>query len=235
MPLSEALTLARLQGSLDTSLRANITVDVTAVTRRATTHSTTTGPVQLQLKPATISDAKLQIRSGGKTVPMEEIETGSTTYLKLASVAGFTGKPWVAVSSSSVASPGVGAGQGVNPLTSMQFLSVSKNLRTAGTAVVNGVFTTRYAGSYPASAMLTGLPAKLRKTLAAKIKNAGPVTMSLWISANGRLQKVLSTETIPPQTITTIFDITAVNVPLHIAIPPPSQVAHIPANALGGL
>jgi hypothetical protein len=232
LPLSQALVLAQTQGAHETSMRANVTVHVSTATKRGTVLSTTTGTVQARRNPAPVSDANLKITSAGHTVPMQEIETSSTIYLKLAALAGNTGKPWVAVSAAGAA-PGLG--QGVNPLSYGHFISVSKNLHGAGTAVVNGVSTTRYDGSYPVSALLTGLPAKARKMLAPRLKNAGPAMLSIWISANGQLQKVMTTETIPPQTITTIIDVTAVNIPVHIAIPPPSQVAQIPAKALGGL
>jgi hypothetical protein len=234
LPLNHALTLAQIRGSHETSMRANINVQVTTVTKRGTTHSTTTGTVQAQRTPAPISDSNLVIVSAGHRVPMEEIETGSTIYLKLASLAGNTGKPWVAVNAAGAA-PGLGTGTGVNPLSSQHFLSVSKNLHEVGTAVVNGVSTTEYDGSYPISALLAGLPAKAKRKLAGKIKGAGPAQLSVWLSSNGQLQKLMTTEAIPPQTITTTIDITAVNVPIHIAIPPASQVARIPANALGGL
>jgi hypothetical protein len=232
VPLNHALTLAQIRGSHETSMRATVNVQVTTVTKRGTTHSTTTGTVQAQRTPSPISDSNLVIVSAGHRVPMEEIEAGATIYLKLAALAGNTGKPWVALNAGG-ASPGLGTG--VNPLSSQHFLSVSKNLHEVGTAVVNGVSTTEYEGSYPISALLAGLPAKAKNKLANKIKGAGPAQLSVWLSSNGQLEKLMTTESIPPQTITTTIDITAVNVPIHIAIPPASQVAHIPANALGGL
>jgi hypothetical protein len=234
MPLNVAMQEAQVQGSLEKTVEADVTVQVTDTSSSGKTNTTSAGTMQAVLKPTTISEANLSLSSSGKTVPMQEIESGNTTYLKLASLSGMTGKPWVAVTSS-VTATSLGMAQGGNPLASDQFLSVSKNLHVVGTAVVNQVGTTEYEGSYPAAAMLTGLSPALRKHMSAELKHAGPVKMSVWISRTGRLQKVLSVEAISSEMITTTIDITGVNMPLQITVPAPSQVAHIPASALGGL
>jgi hypothetical protein len=233
IPLDVAMQQMQVQGSLEKSVAATVLVHVTDGTGGKTT-TTSVGTVQAVLKPSTISQADLQLTTAGKTVPMQEVESGGITYIKFAQLSGMTGKPWVAISGSA-SSPGISMAQGGNPLASDQYLAFSKNLHTVGTAVVNKVGTTEYEGSYPASAMLSGLPASLKKQTAAELKNASPVSISVWISAQGRVQKVVSTEKLSTETITTNIDITGVNLPLHIAVPPSSQVAHIPASALGGM
>jgi hypothetical protein len=237
----QALAMALTQESHITSALATITVHVTGASRAtgAPSSSTSAGAMQIRLQPAVVVASSLLLSAGGKTIPMQEIKDGGNIYLKLASLSGMTGKPWALVRSSAASSspaggPGQNPGNG-NPLTSDKLLATAKNLHRAGTQVINGSVTTRYDGSYPASETLNGLPPSVRKVVAAKIKNRGPVQMSVWINARHQLKRLVSTQTIGSQTITTTIDITAVNVPVHITLPPASQVAHVPASALGGL
>jgi hypothetical protein len=45
---------------------------------------------------------------------------------------------------------------------------------------------------------------------------------------------VVTTEHVSQVTIVITLNITAVNVPLTVSVPPPSQVSHLPLSALGG-
>ena len=141
------------------------TVDVRTTGEATTTISGTmeqrTG--QNPLLAANFGNVSVQ----GQTVAggIQEILNSDAIYLKMASLAQTTGKPWVKIPASEVPQLGGGSfGQLLqndngNPLVQTQMLASSTNVKKVGTTTLNGVPVTEYTGAYPISAGLAKLPA----------------------------------------------------------------------------
>ncbi|HLX47086.1 MAG TPA: hypothetical protein VKS82_02025 [Streptosporangiaceae bacterium] len=228
LPVRQALYLALEQGKKDTSALGDISVQVSG-----SSTSTSTGTMRMQFKPSTVISSAVQIKASSRTVTLDEITAGNTLYIKTASLAVATGKPWAAVPSpagaASASQPGM---SNPNPLQDIELLFSSHDFHAVGTQMVDGVSTTEYQGSYPASNALKGLKPSEIKAIGASIH--GLIDESVWIDARHQLRRVITTEHVSSVTITITMNITAINVPLTVAVPPASQVSHLPLSALGG-
>ncbi|HEV2373503.1 MAG TPA: hypothetical protein VGS19_15180 [Streptosporangiaceae bacterium] len=223
-----ALYLALVQGKRDTSALGNINVRVSGASA-----STSAGTMRMQFKPSTVISSAVQIKASSRVVNMDEITAGNTLYIKTASLTVATGKPWAAVPSPvAAASAGQPDMSNPNPLQDMVLLFNSGDCHGAGTQVVNGISTTRYEGSYPASDALKGLKPREIKTIGSSIH--GLIDETVWVDGQHQLRRVVTTEHVSALTITITINITAVNVPLSVAVPPANQVSHLPLSALGG-
>lgn len=228
MPVRQALYLALQQGKKDTSALGDINVQVSGASS-----STSTGTMRMQFKPSTVISSAVQIRASSRTVSLDEVTAGNTLYIKTASLAVATGKPWAAVPSpAGAATASQPSMSNPNPLQDIELLFNSDDFHSVGTQVVNGVSTTEYQGSYPASDALKGLRPSEVRAIGSSIH--GLIDESVWIDAQHQLRRVITTEHVSSVTITITMNITAVNVPLTVAIPPASQVSHLPLSALGG-
>jgi hypothetical protein len=230
----QALTVAVSQSQQVRSLAETLNVQVAG-----TTSGSTTGTIQLQLKPTLLIGAVIHVIADGQQTPVQEILTSKAIYLKIASLSGVTGKPWVKVDLSALSS-GQGAAfgqllqnlQNSNPLSQIRLLTVAKNLRAVGTQVVDGVQTTEYTGSYAASAALADMSPSLRTALGSYLKTLGSSTLRfrVWIDAQHQLRKVVDVVTVAGQTVTTTVNITAINQSVNVTLPPASQVASPPSG-----
>lgn len=228
LPVRQALYLALQRGKKDTSAMGTINVQVTGASS-----STSTGTMRMQFKPSTVISSAVRIKASSRTVNLDEVTAGNTLYIKTASLAVATGKPWAAVPSpAGAASASQPSMTNPNPLQDIELLFNSNDFHNAGTQVVNGVSTTEYQGSYPASDALKGLKPSEVKAIGSSIH--GLINESVWIDGQHQLRRVITTEHVSSVTITITMNITAVNVPLTVAVPPASQVSHLPLSALGG-
>jgi len=106
-------------------------------------------------------------------------------------------------------------------------------VRNLGTHVVDGAATTEYSGLVVPSAGLAALPPDLRKELAPSLKTiSGTIRFSVWIDAQDHIRKQVLEETANGEPITTTVVLSAINQPVHVTVPPASQVATIPRSAL---
>jgi hypothetical protein len=227
LPVRQALYLALEQGKKDTSALGNINVQVTGASS-----SSSSGTMRMQFKPSTVISSAMQIQGSSKTVSLDEITAGNTLYLKTASLTVATGKPWAAVPSPAGAIASQPSMANPNPLQDIELLFSSNDFHVVGPATVNGVATTEYQGSYPASDALKGLKPSEIKAIGSSIH--GLIDESVWIDGQHQLRRVVTTEHVSAVTIVITMNITSVNVPLTVAIPPASQVSHLPLSALGG-
>jgi hypothetical protein len=83
-----------------------------------------------------------------------------------------------------------------NPVTSLQLLMASRDLRRTGTATVRGVHTVRYAGDVGVATLTArqaGLTAKKAKKLRAGLKAAGITTerVTVWVGDRGAEKNLL--------------------------------------------
>ena len=122
-------------------------------------------------------------------------------------------KPWAAVPSpagaASAGQPGI---SNPNPLQDIELLFNSDDFHNVGTQVVNGVSTTEYQGSYPASDALKGLKPSEIKSIGSSIH--GPIDETVWIDGQHQLRRVTTTEHVSSVNIVITMNITQVNVPL---------------------
>jgi hypothetical protein len=203
----------------------------------------TTGTIQMQRVPSLLFDEDLSVSVDGQTLPVTEIVSARALYLKEATLSRETGKPWLEVpfsdlegSFGSTLARLFQSAQNGNPLEQTQMLAASKNVRAAGTQVVDGVQTTHYTGSFTPSAAINALSPSLR-TAVRPILSAltGDIRFNAWIDAQHQVRRVTEAETVGGQPVTVTMNVTAINQPVHIALPTASQVATLPKSGASGI
>ena len=175
----------------------------------------------------------------GQNVRLAVILTKTDVYLKVGNPGGLPGVPagkWIKVPLTGPATSSVQTVlqnlSGQNPLTKMAMLTAGDHLRTAGTATVDGVPTTRYTGTLSVSNALKHLPASTRALVGSALKMInGDIQFSVWIDGSHQIRKLTETESIESETahVTTTFY--GFNQPLAAKVPSASQVVGIPAGA----
>jgi hypothetical protein len=205
---------------------------------------TTSGTAQMQLRPDLLIDEQLNISADGQAYGMDEIVNTNAMYLKSPAFSALTGpthKPWIEIPLSSL-SPNLGSSlsqllqnlQNGNPMTQTRMLAAAANVRAVGTRVVNGVSTTHYTGSFQASSALAKLSPSLRSELTPLLKLvSGDIRFGVWIDGQHVARKITEVYTIFGDTMNMTANITAVNQPVHIALPPPRRVTVRSASQLG--
>jgi hypothetical protein len=103
-------------------------------------------------------------------------------------------------------------------------------VHVVGTQTIDGVATTEYAGSVRAAQALKALPASFRKAMAPELLVLGNGTISfhVWIDGQHHTRKITDVETVNGETINTTVNITAINQPVQIALPPAGQTVTPP-------
>ena len=197
-----------------------------------------TGNMQFRLKPTLLAQVDLSIPPAS----VNEILTTKVAYLKIPGL-GSTSKPWVKLSLTGKNGPGAALGQllqsaeNSNPANQTAALTASKDLRKTGAAVINGIPTTRYEGSYSVADQLKKMPPALRKITSQSIAALGitRVQFTIWIDGQHQMRRVITVEKGSSTTITTKLDIISINQPVNVTPPPPSQVTSAPANLGTGI
>jgi LppX_LprAFG lipoprotein len=235
-----AITLAADQTQRVNSMSSNLVVNVSGMAS-----ATTTGSIQIQLRPKLLADENLEITSQGQTMTMNDIVSTKAVYLKSAafsSLTGQTGKTWIKIplsdlsgSAGSVFSSLLQNVQNGDPLTQTRMLAASKNVHKVGTQVIDGVRTTHYAGTFTPAAAVAQLTTTLRKQVAPMLSMiSGDVRFDAWIDASHQVRKIAEVETVSGETVNMTMTLTSINQPVHIALPAPRQVLVPPKSALGG-
>lgn len=197
-----------------------------------------TGTLAEQTKPTVLAEQKFNVTGAGAPAQrMQTVLTDKAVYLRLSSLAKLTGKPWVVFPFSAL-KKSVGASfgplirelQSNNPLAMAQLLPASANVREIGSATVNGIPTTEYAGTYSVAAALAKLGAGFRKTLEPTLKASGLKTASfhVWVDGQGQIRKLVEHEGGGDYQVDSTVVITSINQPVRISAPPASQVATFP-------
>lgn len=230
----QAIRLAAVETQRVTSMAATFSEQVG-------TAGTVSGTMQLRLKPKLLGHEILSSSINGRSSTVEEIVSVKAIYVKEPSNP--TDKPWVEVRLSSLAG-NLGkslqsllqSAQNGNPATQTQMFAGSRNVHKVGTEVVNGVQTTHYAGTVTAAQALSRLSPTVRKGFAPLMKLiSGGIHFNVWIDDQHVTRRLVEVETVEGQTVTVTLNVTAVNQPVQITLPPPGQVTVLPASALGGL
>jgi hypothetical protein len=195
---------------------------------------TTTGTILVQLKPTVQISENIKITAGGTSTGIKAIVTSNAFYLSEPAFSKQFGKPWLKISlnaltGTAVASLGalVRSIQGNNFANQAELLTIAKNTHVVGTQMIDGVSTIESAGSFPATEATKVLPAAFRKVLGPALHALGNsvVSFHVWVDGQHHIRKMVETETVNAETINTTVTISAINQPVHIAIPPASQTA----------
>jgi hypothetical protein len=230
---SKALQLAVTESARVNSLTATITVHSTD-----TGAGNLTGRVILQLKPSKIIEAMFNVapaKSGA--IELDEILTGKDIYFKDPAFTKAAGKPWVEASvADASAKVGVSLGsllqnlESSDPLDQARLFVASKNARKVGTMTIGGVRTTEYAGTYKPALALAGLSPGLRKQIGPSLRaiGANQVQFEVWLDSDGIVRQAKDTDNVRGQVVTTELTITSVDKPVHVKLPPASEVAPLP-------
>jgi len=235
-----AITLAADQAKRVNSMSSTVMVNVSGMVS-----ATTTGSIQVQLRPRLLADEDLSIVSQGQTISMTDIVSARAVYLKsaaLSAVTGPTGKTWLEIplsdlsgSAGSALSSLLQNVQNGDPLTQTRMLAASKDVHKVGPQVIDGVRTTHYAGTFTPKAAVAKLPAALRQQVAPLLNLiTGDIRFDAWIDASHQVRKIAEVETVSGEAVNLTMTITSLNKPVRIALPAPGQVLVAPASILGG-
>jgi hypothetical protein len=237
----QAITLAANHARQVDSFESTLSVAMSG-----TVSGTLAGTMRIRNRPSRLADADFStFHVGGQRLPggMQEIVTDRGIYLKMALLAQELHKPWVKISFSQL-QQGSGVNlsqltqqvQSNNPLVQTQMLAAATDVRAVGTQTVDGVSTTHYTGSYPLSAGLAKLPASERAAAQKGLQTLGIKTarFNVWIDGQHQTRKIVVTQTGSVETIKVTMQVTSINQPVSVTLPPASQVATIPASALQG-
>jgi hypothetical protein len=231
-PRAALLLAARQADQLDT-----MAVSSSAQTNGSDTLESTS---LIQFKPSLLMEITASVEASGQSLRMTEILSSTALYLKLAALSQETGKPWVKIplselkgKESALFSQLLQSAQNNNPQQLAKMLTASKDVRALGTHVIDGVRTTEYTGSYTMAAALAVLSSSQRTALAPELKQlTGGIHFTDWIDAQHHVRRTVVTETVSGRQITLTSNITAINQPLHIKVPPRRRVAVAPAGSL---
>jgi hypothetical protein len=230
----QALALAASQNQHLTSAVETLTVKVTGAQSE-----TTTGTILIQRKPALEISANLSAAAAGRNVQIKEVLTSQAIYFSAPGLTGqLTKKPWVKIPLSALQGSTAGASfaqlfhslQSNNFTNQTEILAVAKNARLVGKQTVNGVPTTEYAGSITASQALKALSASFRKSMGSFLRALGNATINfhIWIDGQNQTRRLTETESLNGVTVNTTVNITGINQPVHITVPPASQITQMP-------
>lgn len=229
----KALQLASAETERVNSLTATITVHSSD-----TGSGNLTGNVVLQLKPTKIIEAMFDVapaKSGA--IQLDEILTPKAIYFKDPAFTKAAGKPWVKAGLFDVSSKvGVSLGsllqnmESSDPLDQAKLFVASRNAHRVGAAMIDGVRTVEYAGTYEPAAALAELSPALRKQIGPSLKSIGAnqVQFEVWLDAHDIVRRAEDTDNVRGQVVTTDLDVTSVNQPVHVTLPPASQTAPLP-------
>jgi hypothetical protein len=193
--------------------------------------STTTGTMQVQLKPTLLIGGNLNLTAAGTSQRIKIVVTGTAIYFDDPSLNGQFGEPWVEVDLSALGTGGASLAQAFHSLQSNDFTeqaqlsSVATDARVVGTQTVDGVPTTEYAGSVKPADALKALSGSFRQVLAPELQALGNSTIYFreWVDGQHHMRKLSEVETVNGDTVNTTINVTAINQPVHIALPPASQ------------
>jgi hypothetical protein len=238
---AQAISLAAHQAKTISSFAATLTEKLSGQAS-----GTVAGTMQVRTRPSVFTHVAFDsLGFAGHSLPggLEEILTSKAAYVKMALFSQQLHKPWAEIPYSALQQgTGINLGQLLqqaqsnNPLVQTQMLVSAKNVRAVGTETIGGVKTTHYTGSYPLAAGLARLPASMRAAARQALQGQANqvIGFSVWIDAQHQTRKLVVSGGSAAGHMTLTMQITAINQPVSTALPPASQVATIPASALGG-
>jgi hypothetical protein len=190
--------------------------------------SSETGTLQYQRTPSLMSQ-DMHIAAEGGNTEIKMILTGTDMYFSEPGLP--TGKTWMKFGRSALKGKSASFAQLINSMQSNNFtnqaqlFAVAKNAHQVGTATIDGVPTTEYAGSFKASDAINALSPSVRDVLGAQLKSLGDSTISFreWIDGQHHMRQVIENETVKGHAVTTTMNVTAINQPVQIPLPAASE------------
>jgi hypothetical protein len=199
--------------------------------------STETGTIQYRLKPDLLMGEDLHIAAEGGNTEIKMILTGTDVYFSEPGLS--VGMSWMKLSRSALkgtaaASFGklIQSMQSSNYINQQQLLAVAKNARVVGTQTIDGEPTTEYAGSFRASDAVRALSPSVRQVLGPQLQTLGDSVISFreWIDGQHHVRQVIENETVKGNHVTTTMNISGINQPVQITLPPASQTTTSPGQ-----
>lgn len=236
---TQTIQLAAQHAQKVTSFAATVNMHATG-----TVNLSLAGTVRERTQPGPLVVADFgNVATQGQPVTggIQEIIDSNAIYIKLAQLAQETGKPWIKIPGAQISKEtGAGFGQllqqndSTNPLITTQMLASSKDVRKVGTATVDGVQTTEYTGTYPLSAGLAKLPAGLRAKVQPQIQSMGLTdeNFTIWLDNAQQVRKLIVSDHGSKVQFTSTMQVTALNEPVSVTLPPASQTATVPTGSL---
>jgi hypothetical protein len=237
----QSVTLAARQAARVNSFASTLSVQMSG-----SATGTMAGSLQVRKQPSPLVAANFStLKTDGQSVPggLREIATGTTLYLKAAPLQAELGKPWAAVPFAALQGrSGVDLGQIMqqvqnnNPMTDAQMMTGATDLRAVGTQAIDGVMTTHYTGAFPVSAGLAKLPPSLRATERKGLQSLGisAIGFNAWIDAQHQIRRLTLAERGTSLRLAVTMQVSGINQPISVGLPPASQVRTISASDLSG-
>ncbi|HEX5295884.1 MAG TPA: LppX_LprAFG lipoprotein [Streptosporangiaceae bacterium] len=225
-------TPAARQALLDASTAAqqvNTAVTTMNVKITGSQPGTQTGTLQYQRKPSVLMSEDMHIVAQGGTTDIKMILTDTDVYF---SEPGLSAK-WTKLNRSSLSGPAAASfGKLIQTMQSndfanqQQMLAAAKDVHQAGTQTIDGAQTTEYDGSIRASDAIKALSPGVRGILGPQLQTLGDSVISFreWIDGQHHVRRVIENETVKGNNLTTTMNITGINQPVQITLPPNSQV-----------
>jgi hypothetical protein len=185
--------------------------------------------LQYQRKPSVLMSEDSHIVAQGGTTDIKMILTGTDVYFSEPGLSA----TWTKLKRSSLSGPTAASfGKLIKTMQSndfanqQQMLAAAKDVHEAGTQTIDGVQTTEYDGSILASDALKALSPSVRDILGPQLQTLGASVISFreWIDGQHHVRRVIENETVKGNHLTTTMNITAINQPVKITLPPDSQV-----------
>jgi hypothetical protein len=194
----------------------------------------------MQLKPALLASVEATTSVAGHKFTIREIMTRHAIYMNIGALGGFAhlhqAKPWVEISLTKIAGRfGLGAlfrrlGQGQlasNPLSNSRVFAAATHLRRVGTGVVDGVQVTEYSGVLTPSGMVKFLPVTERAAFRSVLRMIvhAAIPFQVWIDGQHYIRMLTMRVSAMRMSMLLKLNITSVNAPVTITVPPASQVS----------
>jgi hypothetical protein len=218
--LLDAATAAQQVNTAVTTMNVKIT---------GSQSGTQSGTLQYQRKPSVLMSEDMHIVAQGGTTDIKMILTGTDVYF---SEPGLSAK-WTKLKRSSLTGPAAASfGKLIQGMQSndfanqQQMLAAAKDVHQAGTQTIDGAPTTEYDGSIRASDAIKALSPSVRGILGPQLQTLGDSVISFreWIDGQHHVRRVIENETVKGNNLITTMDITGINQPVQITVPPNSQV-----------
>lgn len=186
-----------------------------------------TGTIRYRTKPTLVISEDLHTHGPGPMTEERTILTRKLVYSNQLSRTASLGEVWLDLSPRTFQFQ-LQDRQDDNFTGQAQLFAAAPNPHVVGTRTIGGVPTTEYAGSFRASAALKALaaralPASLRTVLRSRLTDMEDTVVSFheWLDDQHNVRRAVEVETGGYVTVTTI-NVTAINRPIRIALPPAS-------------
>jgi hypothetical protein len=201
---------------------------------------TVSGDIIVRGTPLRASE-QLRIGVGGRVLPLSAVITDKTMYLEARSLVPNLPKPWVGLPLADMdgLGPLLRSAENTSPVAQARMFLAGTHVTVVGHQVINGVSTTGYRGSFtPAEALRIAdkLSSSAAQPLLAQAASllTGDVHFTIWVGPGPIIRKYHVAENVSGRPVITICTINWFNRPVHITVPPSSEVIRPPGGSTIG-